>query len=154
VTLPHLRTNQEIIDTTRSARAGLERAKLLVTPYRILLDNPLISIDEIHVLSNFIDGGTAITRGLHSLATTLDPTFIAPPLVDNDEEASTPLAPVWRGESKDFYLGERFGIDNPTDWLKVNANTLNSMFDELHRVHKSLAGIDFLDNPRLVALEK
>jgi Protein of unknown function (DUF4012) len=74
--------------------------------------------------------------------------------VDNDEEASTPLAPVWRGESKDFYLGERFGIDNPTDWLKVNATTLNSMFDELHRVHKSLAGIDFLDNPRLIALEK
>lgn len=49
-TLPNIESNRELLDTTRDIRAGFERSKLLITPYRFLFDNRIIHFDEIRVL--------------------------------------------------------------------------------------------------------
>ncbi len=146
-TLPNITSNSELLDTTRDIRAGFERSKLLITPYRFLLDNRLIHFDEIRALGGFIDVGTSLARWLHTLAGDLNPSFVYVPKDTTVEE--TPLTPVWRWQSKDFFPLERFGIDKPTEWLSKNESTIRGMLEDLENANQTLRDVDFLHNTRL-----
>ncbi len=109
-------------------RSGLTRSQLLLSPYRLFLDNALIQIPEVAALGAGIDAGSTITQGISELFSTIYPTDT--PIVST-QSGSTEEKDQWRGLSRDLSLGAPWGIDSPTEWLRENETTITSIFSAL-----------------------
>ncbi len=65
--------NTDIRNDALQARTTFERANIFLSPFFLLLDNPLVQVNQVGSVRALIHAGLSATRGIDAIARTLPP---------------------------------------------------------------------------------
>jgi Protein of unknown function (DUF4012) len=119
--IPQASSLEMVRSDIHQARGYFERANFLFFPFS------WIPHETIQLADHATRGGLALSRALDEAVGVIPTASGSSSRIDR----STDIGPTYRAAARDYFFGEPYGIDTPTDWLEEHHESITRSIDLL-----------------------
>jgi len=130
--IPQASSLEMVRSDIHEARGYFERANFLFFPFS------WIPHETIQLADRATRGGLALSRAFDEAIGVIPTSSGSSTRIDR----STDIGPTYRAAARDYFFGEPYGIDTPTDWLEEHHESITRSIDLLTSAGEIYQSID------------